>query len=56
MGLEVGRFIISVARHDKAAEYDFLYVSHNIKHLKIVVSVHEEDMALSILRKIRQIH
>jgi len=31
MGLEVGRFIISVARHKKTAKYDFLYVSHYIK-------------------------
>lgn len=40
----------------KPAEYDYLYVLHYIKHLKIVASVYDEDMAVSILRNIRQIH
>jgi len=39
----------------KRAEYGFLYVSRYIKHLKIVVSLHDED-TVPILLKIRQLY
>jgi hypothetical protein len=56
MGLEVGRFIIPVSRHEKyLLMICFMFhITLNIE--KNVVLVHDEDTAVSGLCKILQIH
>ena len=56
MGLEVERFIISVARHEKHLSMIFFIFHITLNIGKNVVLVHDEDTAVPSLCKIRQMH